>query len=75
MYELVDLPVPNASGLQQQQIIALVDKILAAKKHCRIKHENDSELADTSTLEMQIDELVYDLYGLTGDEIKIIEEN
>ena len=75
MYELVDLPVPNANGLQQQQIIALVDKILAAKKDCRIKHENDSELADTSTLEMQIDELVYDLYGLTGDEIKIIEEN
>lgn len=75
MYELVDLPVPNASRLQQQKIITLVDKMLALKKDCRVEHGSDSELADTSTLEMQIDELVYDLYGLTGDEIKIIEEN
>lgn len=28
MYELVDLPVPNANGLQQQKIITLVDKML-----------------------------------------------
>lgn len=74
MYELVDLPVPNASRLQQQQIIALVDKILAAKKDCRVEHGSDSELADTSTLEMQIDALVYKLYGLTDEEIKIIEQ-
>ena len=73
MYELIDLPVPNASELQQQQIIDLVDKILAAKKDCRVKHSNDSELVDTSKLEKQIDALVYDLYGLTDDEIKIIE--
>ena len=73
--EVRKFPIPSATPIQQQQIITLVDKILAAKKDCRIKHENDSELADTSTLEMQIDELVYDLYGLTGDEIKIIEEN
>ena len=73
MYELIDLPVPNASELQQQQIIALVDKILAAKKDCRVKHSNDSELVDTSKLEKQLDALVYKLYGLTDDEIKIIE--
>jgi len=29
--------------------------------------------ADTSALEKQIDEMVYKLYGLTEDEIKIIE--
>lgn len=74
MYELVDLPVPNANGLQQQQIITLVDKMLALKKDCRVEHGSDSELADTSTLEMQIDELVYKLYGLTDEEIKIIEQ-
>ena len=73
--EVRKFPIPSATPAQQQEIIVLVDKILAAKKDCRVKHENDSELADTSTLEMQIDELVYDLYGLTGDEIKIIEEN
>ena len=74
MYELIDLPVPNASELQQQQIIALVDKILATKKDCRVKHGNDSELVDASKLEKQLDALVYKLYGLTDDEIKIIEQ-
>lgn len=73
MYELVDLPVPNANKLQQQEIIDLVDKILAAKKDCRVKHSNDSELVDTSKLEKQLDALVYKLYGLTEKEIKIIE--
>jgi len=29
--------------------------------------------ADTSALERAIDELVYGLYGLTPDEIKIVE--
>lgn len=69
-----NIPIPSATPSQQQEIIVLVDKILAAKKDCRIKHENDSELADTSTLEMQIDALVYKLYGLTDEEIKIIEQ-
>ena len=75
MYELVDLPVPNANKLQQQEIIDLVDKILAAKKDCRVKHGNDSELVDTSKLEKQLDALVYKLYELTDEEIKIIEKN
>ena len=50
---------------KQQPIIDLVDKILAAK-------ENDS-LANTSDLEAKIDKLVYALYMLTEEEIKIIE--
>ncbi|MCQ2255463.1 MAG: hypothetical protein MJZ29_08195 [Bacteroidaceae bacterium] len=29
--------------------------------------------ADTTALEREIDHLVYDLYGLTEDEIKIVE--
>ena len=31
--------------------------------------------ADTTALEREIDRLVYDLYGLTEDEIKIVEES
>ena len=30
--------------------------------------------ADVSAMEREIDELVYALYGLTNDEIKIVEE-
>uniref|UniRef100_A0A7C3ND45 site-specific DNA-methyltransferase (adenine-specific) n=1 Tax=candidate division WOR-3 bacterium TaxID=2052148 RepID=A0A7C3ND45_UNCW3 len=48
------------------QIEALVDKILAAKKQ--------NPHADTSEWEKEIDKLVYRLYDLTEEEVKIIEE-
>jgi len=66
IYELEQLPIPTATPLQQQPIIALVDKILAAKKA--------NPQADTSAWERKIDELVYELYGLTPEEIAVIEQ-
>jgi hypothetical protein len=39
-------------------------------KQCRKKGDPN---ADTSALEKQIDEMVYALYGLTPDEIAIVE--
>ena len=59
------LPIPDVSPEQQAPIVALVDKILDAKRA-------DLE-ADVSNLEKEIDKLVYDLYGLTDDEIAIVE--
>jgi adenine-specific DNA-methyltransferase len=49
----------------QVKIVNLVDEILTAKKGDR--H------TDTSELEKAIDALVYQLYGLTEEEIKIVE--
>ena len=50
----------------QAPTVALVDQILTAKR---------ADLdADVSALEAEIDRLVYSLYGLTRDEIAIIEE-
>jgi len=43
-----------------------VDKILAAKRA--------DAAADVSAWEREIDERVYRLYGLTPEEIKIVEE-
>ncbi len=48
--------------LQTSEVI--LDKILAAKKK--------NPQADTSQWEREIDRLVYQLYDLTPDEIKII---
>lgn len=62
---LEQLPIPTATSAQQQEIIAIVDQILAAKK--------SDPFADTSALESQIDQLVYKLYNLTDEEIKIVE--
>lgn len=53
-----NIPIPVATPAQQQQIIALVDKILAMKKR-------DSS-ADTTVLEEKIDELVYKLYEVNN---------
>jgi hypothetical protein len=60
-----NIPIPEVSQSLQAPIVLRVDKILAAKK-------KDSN-ADTSALESEIDQLVYKLYGLTDDEIAIVE--
>ena len=58
-----------------QPFITLIDQILAAKNPPQspfTKGENKGD-ADTSTLEHQIDEMVYKLYELTPEEIAIVE--
>ena len=62
-----NIPIPQITPTNQAlatQIETLVDKILALKK--------ESPKADTGDLEAQIDELVFDLYGLTEGERKIV---
>ncbi|WQY60986.1 class I SAM-dependent DNA methyltransferase [Helicobacter pylori] len=63
------LPIPKITTKNQEladKIIALVDKILKSK-------EKDPK-ANTQELEKEIDALVYQLYHLTDEEIKIIED-
>lgn len=59
------IPIPNASPEKQKECGLLVDRILVAK-------QNDPD-ADTSAMEHEIDRVVYQLYGLTEEEIKIVE--
>jgi hypothetical protein len=65
IYQLKEIPIPSIKEEEQKPFIMLVNQILA------IKRRNISE--DTSDLESEIDHLVYNLYGLTEEEIKIIE--
>ncbi|NKQ37732.1 MAG: hypothetical protein HF973_19235 [Chloroflexi bacterium] len=50
---------------QRNLIESLVTRILTAKKA--------NPAADVSALEAEIDQLVYQLYGLTAEEIAIVE--
>jgi len=59
------LRVAQPDKTDEAAIVSLVDRILAAKK-------KDPE-ADTTALEAEIDQLVYKLYGLTEEEIAIVE--
>ncbi len=61
------IPVPQLDAAQQAPFIDLVDRILAAK--------DADPNADTSHQEWEIDRLVYDLYGLTGEEDTAIERS
>ena len=60
------LPVVVPAEKQQRPIIALVDEILSAKA------SNPDE--DTAELEKEINKRVYELYNLTSEEIRIVED-
>lgn len=64
-YHIENLPIPNISESDQKPFIDLANQILEKKR------QNPD--ADTSDLEEKIDCLVYELYGLTEEEIKIVE--
>ena len=62
-----ELPIVAADNNLSKAIILKVDAILTTKKQ--------NPKADTSAKESEIDKLVYQLYGLTEEEIKIVEGN
>ena len=57
------MPIKITSN--QQQIVDVVNSILDTKRK--------DYLADTSKEEVEIDRLVYKLYGLTYDEVLIVD--
>ena len=63
---LQNIPLPLVDIAQQQPIIDLVDSILVKKKQ--------NPQTDTSVEEKAIDQLVYQLYGLSKEEINLIEK-
>jgi len=65
-YEINNLPIVEADKEQTKKITDLVGKIISAKE------KNHS--ADTSSLENEIDSIVYSLYQLDKAEIEIIKK-
>lgn len=59
------IPIATGNDTISAQITHLVDEVLKYKKVYPI--------TDTTDLENQIDQLVYELYGLTEEEIRIVE--
>lgn len=60
-----NIPLPNASINQQLKLADLVDQLITSK--------NKKSVSGIVELENEINQLVYQLYGLTQEEIKIIE--
>ncbi len=61
--DIKKFPLPLITNKQQEKMNKLVDKILLQNQQGK----------ETAALEKQIDELVYQLYELTAEEIKIVE--
>jgi len=59
------IPIPNVTEQTREEIENHVTKILSLKKQ--------DPNSDTSALEAEIDGLVYDLYGLTEEEVGVVE--
>jgi adenine-specific DNA-methyltransferase len=65
---LMSIPLPIFDSIDKAKVskmISLVDDIINKKQNGQ----------DSSSEEKIVDELVYDIYGLTHDEIQIIESN
>jgi hypothetical protein len=68
---------PLAEKAQHDKLVALVDNMLELqKKHHNARMEQDKELYERQIkiVDAQIDGLVYELYGLTEEEIEKIEK-
>ena len=63
IFSLCQIPIPLYKDIEN--IVSLVDQILLLKKY--------NPIEDTFNLETEIDKLIYTLYGLTEEEIKIVE--
>lgn len=61
------IPIAEISDEKSNQIVEKVEQILSLKKQ--------APNADITALESEIDRLVYQLYGLTEEEIKIVENS
>ncbi|MFV2016263.1 MAG: TaqI-like C-terminal specificity domain-containing protein, partial [Candidatus Heimdallarchaeota archaeon] len=66
-YKIECLPIKVPTKEIVNKIEKIVDQIIVAKKH--------TSQADTNNLESEIDQMVYMLYGLTVEEINIIEKS
>ena len=68
--------LPRWGNARHDRLVGLVDKLLALVPKLRAS-ASDAERATlqnaVTATDQQIDALVYDLYGLTADEIKLVE--
>ena len=64
-YNLEAMTVPIADESIKNKLVKLVEDIIQLKK----------ENKDTSEIEEEVDRIVYSLYGLSDEEVRIIEED
>ena len=71
------MPIPSLTNSDQQKLIKMSDCIIELfKKMANVRDPRTREQLQRriDATDRQIDRLVYELYGLTEEEIRIVEE-
>ncbi len=72
--DLLNIPLPEALPEYHTRLVSLVERMLALHKQSpRTPQEQEMVKREIESTDKGIDKLVYELYGLTEDEIKIVE--
>lgn len=75
--QLLRIPVPEANKNIQDRVAHLADRMLDLHKRlaaARTQHESTLLERQIAATDREIDQLVYELYGLTKEEIALVEE-
>lgn len=70
------IPIANADKYSENEIISLVDQILKLNEEIeevKLQIQIDQIKSKIDYCESRINEIVYQLYGLTEEEIRIVE--
>ena len=76
-FVLIDFSTRTEKG-RYDKMVQLVKQMLALQKKLIVsvmENERDALSGQIKTIDQEIDQLVYELYGLTEEEICIIESN
>ena len=74
--ELASFPIPCSTEEQQSKLSTLVEQMLETQSRLQQAFsDEDKKLLEqrAAIIDKQIDNMVYKLYGLTEDEVKIVE--
>ncbi|MCF6147935.1 MAG: hypothetical protein E3K37_04670 [Candidatus Kuenenia sp.] len=75
--DILQFPIPYPDNTHHDHMISFVSRILELHKQlasAKTNHDKTVIQRQINATDHQIDQLVYDLYGLTDKEIKIVEE-
>jgi hypothetical protein len=74
--QLAQIPVPATEKAQHDKMVSLVERMLALQKSLKSTvnpQEADRLMREVESTDRAIDALVYELYGLTEEEVRIVE--
>ncbi len=74
---ILQFPIPTPDKSRHDRMVQMVERMLALHKElaqARTEHEKTALQRQIEATDRQIDNLVYELYGLGEEEIRLIEE-